>query len=267
MVQSPAFQRWARKVRRGCVCLRWLRSASSRIIPRCGWVVIREHHKPAAPCSHPPHLLKGLCGSGRPRPNLAKPGRAGPGRAGGKQGGLTSAASAGYAQTKASPAPMQPDIPGLPSAAPGPSEHRRAAGAGADSAPREGHPEQRGGAEGLLLSRGGGRTQSVVACPSAGCDRGPCHPPARASRVCASRQLPAGGGSAALRQLIMLLLCAGWVGGGRADQKAQPPARIRCSPLAGRGISLSLTGGRSGNDFLMAHHRFKNRTRNKQTNK
>ena len=90
---------------------------------------------------------------------------------------------------------------------------------------------------GALLSGGGG-TDAVRSQPAA--PRPAASAPPHRHRPClrgvSSCQLAAGGGSAALRRLIMLLLCAGWVGGGRADRKAQPPARIRCSPLAERGV-------------------------------
>lgn len=69
----------------------------------------------------------------------------------------TSAASTGYAQTKASPARVQLGIPGPPSAVPGPSEHPRKMRAGADSASKQGHREQRGRRRRALLSGGGER--------------------------------------------------------------------------------------------------------------
>ena len=109
------------------------------------------------------------------------------------------------------------DAAGHPSPSEPPSKMR----SGADSASKEGHPGQRDGRGWALLSTGG--KQLAVGSPSLGCG---CVPGPRASEVFSSCQLAAGGGSASLRQLIMLLLCAGWVDGGRADQKAQPPARI-----------------------------------------
>lgn len=84
-------------------------------------------------------------------------------------------ASPGYAQTKASPARLQPGIPGLPSPVPGFSEHLRKMRAGADSASKQGHPGQRGLRRGALLSRGGSGLQLAVGSPSPGGSCVPCH--------------------------------------------------------------------------------------------
>lgn len=83
-------------------------------------------------------------------------------------------------------------------------------------------PEQRGGAGGRFRPEVGDGCSERAAAPRPAALEAPAAAADRASEVFSPRQLAAGGGSAALRQLIMLLLCAGWVSGGRADRKAQP---------------------------------------------
>lgn len=181
----------------------------------------------------PPGGQKGVRRCPRHRPGQGGGGREGSWTHLGLRALVTSAASTGYAQTKASPARVQPGIPGPASAVPGPrSIHgRRAQG-------RTLHPSK------VTQSSAAGAARRF--CPAAGSGERPAPSlsapaasavtvAARASEVFSSFRLAAGRGSASLRRLITPLLCAGWVGGGRADHRARPPAGIRGSPLAGRG--------------------------------
>lgn len=147
----------------GCVCLRMVFLG----IGRHGCVVIQRITRPWFPAPTRPTCQKGLCGSGCLRTNLAGHG--------GEEGRWTHLG--GLGGLRANKGEPRADAAGHPS----PSERSPWAFRASEEDARRGglctqgrSPRATWRRRWALLSRGGGRLQLAVGCPSAGCARGAC---------------------------------------------------------------------------------------------